>query len=151
MKLVVTFLVACCAWFGVEEHDIAMTVFTVSESAEGLRIEVEYDRDDYASINTSQPDKSATEQLQNYLNQTTSWIINGDKKIISVDRITSDGHHYKAHCHVKLANNKVTDLKVYNRFLLDIQDQTNVIMLKLHDDSRGFRMHEGRQQITVEY
>ncbi|MEL7159244.1 MAG: DUF6702 family protein [Bacteroidota bacterium] len=151
MNLVATFLLVFAAWFSGEEHDVAMAVFTVSESSEGLWIDIEYDRNDYARVNPSQSDQPDGEQFQSYLNETTSWLINGEKKAVNVAEIIADDHHFKARCYVKLASKRITDVKVYNRFLLDIQDQTNVVVLKLYGNSRGFRMHEGRQQITATY
>lgn len=151
MKLIVALLFTLGAAFGTEAHDTPMAIFTVSEQAGNLVLSVEVDRSGYARVNGASEGQPTTTDFETYLNRKSAWVINGEHAPVKVERITSEGHHFTAHCRLDSQVSTVDKLKVYNRFLLDIQDQTNVIMLQLHGDSRGFRMHQGRQLITVEY
>lgn len=151
MKLIIALLFSLGAVFGTVAHDTPMAIFTVSEQAGGLALSVEVDRSGYARVNGDAEETPATENFEAYLNKKSAWVVNGEHAPVKVERITTEGHHFTAHCRLNARVSTVDELKVYNRFLLDIKDQTNVVMLQLHNDSRGFRMHQGRQLITVKY
>ncbi len=45
-----------------------------------------------------------------------------------------------------------SEIRVYNQILLDtISDHENVVIFRLHDKIRSFRMSEGRKEILVNY
>ena len=89
--------------------------------------------------------------FEGYLNEKSSWGINGVHYPGSVEKITTEGHHFTAHCRLSSEGVEVQLVKVYNWFLLEVPDQTNVVMLKLHEKNRGFRMHAGRKVVEARY
>ncbi|MEM8583583.1 MAG: DUF6702 family protein [Bacteroidota bacterium] len=137
--------------FVLPAHDVSMAVFRVSESPEGLRLQINFDRADYEDINGIQGQGIDQLEFQDYLNRTTSWIINGAKHEISVKDLSIEQDHFQAVCAFDGAPPTLRNLKLHNEFLLAVEDQSNVIMMEVNGKTRGFRMHEDRIQITVDY
>ncbi|MEM9835711.1 MAG: DUF6702 family protein [Bacteroidota bacterium] len=147
----ISIFLAMSAIVPVDDHDVPMAIFTVSAAEEGVLLSVEFDQEDYTSANDVElmaPDQCTVED---YLNQTTSWTIDGVKQSLQIQDLKLKGGHIKARFSFSSARGQIKELEIENRFLLTIPNQTNVIMLKLYDRSRGFRMHEGRQEIVVNY
>ncbi|MEM6879477.1 MAG: DUF6702 family protein [Bacteroidota bacterium] len=134
-----------------EAHDVSMAMFRLSESAEGLQLHINFDREDYVDINGLQGQSIEPLELQDYLNRTTSWVINGTKEAIEVKELSIERDHIQVVCSFEGAPLELKNLKLHNEFLLAIEDQSNVIMLDLNGRTRGFRMHDDRIQITVDY
>lgn len=150
MKL---FLLTLLLWVGyasVPEHDNPMALFTLTAAAESLQVTIEFDREDYLAVMRQVADPTDLTVLQTYLQQTTRWTINGCEEVISVQRIQPDQeHHFLLQGQIHVAPADIQHLVVKNSFLLEVIDQTNVLLLEIGDHSRGFRMHADRQQITV--
>ncbi|MEM6772206.1 MAG: DUF6702 family protein, partial [Bacteroidota bacterium] len=123
----------------------------VSATETELLLDVEVDRGGYAQVNGAEQMIPDAETFEEYLNQKSSWVVNGVHYPVSVEKITTEGHHFTAHCKLSSEAADVQQVKVYNWFLLEVPDQTNVVMLKLHEKNRGFRMHAGRKVVEAKY
>ena len=152
MKLMlVSWLLALTGFLGPEEHDLSMAVFRISASESGLQLQINFDREDYGQVNEITLEEINLAQLQGYLDETTSWTINGKKLDVQVEQLQLEDNHIVAICTIASSDMSISTIKVENEFLLPIDDQSNIIMLELNGKSRGFRMHSGRKEIEVNY
>lgn len=151
MKLLISMLFGLSAFLAADDHDVPMAIFTVSTATEGLALEVAFDAADYAAANSLAQDKPDPCELEDYLNRTTSWTIEGQEQALRVQSIGTKEGHLLARCRLGNKVTRVEEIVIENQFLLSIPNQTNVVMLELDDRSRGFRMHEGRQKVSASY
>ncbi|MEM7573936.1 MAG: hypothetical protein AAF433_13600 [Bacteroidota bacterium] len=151
MKMILISLLALASFSAPEEHDVAMAVFRLSVDDAGLSLQINFDREDYCKTSDLSLEAVNRVQLQTYLEQTTNWVINGKKQALIVEEVTAEREHFKATCRFPRVEGAVQQLLLQNEFMLGVDQQSNVIMLDLNGASRGFRMHQGRREIKVDY
>lgn len=151
MKMAALFLAMLLPLLEIEVHDVSMATFRLSEYENGIELNISFDKDDYVRVNKLTDQNIAIDQFQDYLNTTTCWTVNGKKQTIQVETISVKQDHVSATCRTKTTTQPIQKLLVENEFLLDVQDQTNVVVFDLYGKSRGFRMHSGRREIVVTY
>lgn len=151
MKMAALLLSILLPLLGIEDHDVSMATFRLSQSGDSIELTVSFDKDDYVSVNKLIDHDIAPAQFEDYLNTTTCWTVNGKKLNISVEELSVKQHHISATCRIQGTDQSVREVMVENEFLLDVEDQTNVVVLDLNGKSRGFRMHSGRKEIVATY
>lgn len=132
-------------------HDVAMAIFEISSAEEGLEVAIEFDQEDYAKANDLKVNEIDRYRLQEYLDCSTSWTINGTQQKLLLSGFEFKEGHLQATGTIPTGNSPLKSLEIINEFLLSIQDQTNVVLLKIDGATRGFRMHTGRKKIIVGY
>lgn len=150
MLLIKTFLVVA-GIVASPPHDLAMAVFRVEPTENGFTVGINFDQEDYALVNKLVAKQIDRYSFQEYLDCSTNWIINGTQQRLVVTEISEEGDHLQAKCAIEMSTEKLKSMVITNDFLLPIEDQTNVVLLAIDGNTRGFRMHSGRREITVEY
>ena len=137
----------------VSEHDAMIAVFKVSQEGQEIQLEVNFDIEDYHTINNLSADEVNASQLTQYLNKTTNWTFNGEAladKIMVTD-LVAQGEHYHAICRVGSMESNISEISIKNEFLLPLEGHSNIIMIDLNGKSRDFRMHAERKSIEFTY
>ncbi|MTB52533.1 hypothetical protein [Lewinella sp. W8] len=151
MKLMILLILTLFAFESTEMHDVAMATFRVSQTENGLALELTFDQHDYLKVLDLTPKDVTPQQVQDYLDLSTTWVINGEERELLIDKLTTQDHHIVAYGKFDQSKENICDFLVRNEFLLEVEDQTNVLVLALPEKTRGFRMHEGRREIAVSY
>lgn len=151
MRLILLLLTAWISTPGTEDHDVAMATFRLAESDQGVGLDISFDKDDYLNANGLTDRTIELLHFKEYINTATCWTVNGRKLPVEVEKIIPGQHHVSAVCHIRGITFPIREVIVENEFLLDVEEQNNVVILDLNGKSRGFRMHSGRRDITVAY
>ena len=112
-----------------------MAVFRVEPTEQGLSINVNFDKEDYATVHELASEQIDRYHLQHYLDCSTDWVINGTQQQLLVSSVEVKGDHIQAHCQVKLASTDLNRIAISNEFLLDVDDQTNVVLLVINGNT----------------
>lgn len=127
-----------------------MAVFKLTETDDSFQLELIFDREDFAQSTGHAEKKLSKSQLQTYIEKHTQWQVDNHRIMFSVTHLEIDDDHYKASCIAPKEFKKYNRLSVDNTFLLDIDNQSNIIMIDLNNKSRDFRMHSNRRALIVE-
>ncbi|MEM6398354.1 MAG: hypothetical protein AAF741_18525 [Bacteroidota bacterium] len=144
-------LILYSTFFSPPTHDVSMAMFRLSAAENGLDLQIDFDKADYLYVSGLHESTIDIQGFQDYLDRTTSWIIDEKECTAIVRELSTERDHVQVKCFIETASSKHTEFSIYNEFLNGIEDQSNVIILELHDQSRGFRMHNDRTQITISY
>ena len=132
-------------------HDAVTAKFHVVERGEVLLLEIEFDIDNYLKRNESKSNKVSKEDFTEYLNKTTSWLIDNEKIEPKTLSIQYSGHHAKAICFLSESKKKIKSVQVKNEFLLDIKSHINILMLDLNNTFKDYKLDKNRKSVTVNY
>lgn len=139
-------------WFqpSEDDHDAVIAVFKVYQQ-EGLRLEVNFDIEDFTTIQALQPSEVTPNYLSSYLKNKTRWSV-GDRQLnIEVLSIAMERDHFKASCIIANAPAQISNLIIQNEFLLEVEDHSNIMMIDLNETTKDFRMHEKRKELIINY
>jgi hypothetical protein len=132
-------------------HDAVTATFNIIERGEVLILEIDFDKHDYLTLNPSKDHQITTNAFNLYLNETSSWEIDGKKLTPQVLSIKVSGHHAKAICLLDKTVKKVKLVRIKNLFLLDIKSHSNIIKLDLNNTFKDFRLHKEKKELVVYY
>lgn len=135
----------------VVNHDVAMAIFTMTESSEGIEIKVNLDKHHLAQETSIASEQLTADQLEQYLRKHLQFFIDNQQQYFVLVDYQTRGEHLL----IKLLMDKKSidgeSLRIINTCLLTVQDQSNIIQLELNNKTRDYRMHIGRQEIEVSY
>ncbi|WP_299017852.1 DUF6702 family protein [uncultured Polaribacter sp.] len=132
-------------------HDSVSATFNIIKKGHVLLLEIEFDEENYIKFGDANSLEVTKQDLEKYLNKTTSWYFDGKETTPQVLTITSQREHAKVLCFLVEARKNVKTVKVKNEFLIDVKDQANIIKFDLNNSYKDFRLHKGRTQIEVNY
>ena len=132
-------------------HDAEIAVFKLYETDSGLDLIVSFDKEDFLNSQSESVRKIEEIIIQNYINETTKWEINHEVVDVKVTKIIYQKDHIRVDCRMLQGKKDIFNIRITNAFLLDIKDQSNVIMIDVNEKSRDFRMSLERQEIQVKY
>ncbi len=132
-------------------HDAVIAKFHIVERGEVLFLEVEFDSENLVKLNKTNSLRVTKEEFTKYLNETTSWVFDGQKITPKTLSIQTSGDHNKAICFLSKSLKEVKSVQVKNEFLLDIDEQINVVMLDLNKTYKDYKLDKKRKEISVFY
>lgn len=134
-----------------EIHDAVIAKFHIVERGEVLFLEIEFDAENIIKLNKTSSLRVTKEDFSKYLNETTSWFIDGNQITPKTLSIQTTGDHNKAICFLSKSLKNVKLVQVKNEFLLDIEEHINVLMLDLNKTYKDFKLDKNRKEIIVNY
>jgi hypothetical protein len=134
-----------------EFHEAVTAKFHVIERGEVLFLEIEFEEENLIKLNKTSSLRVTKEDFTNYLNETTTWIFNGEKIKPKALTIQATGHHKKAICFLSKSLKNIKTLQVKNEFFLDIEEHINVVMLDVNKTYRDYKLDRERKEIVVNY
>ena len=140
--------------FGIDvspTHDVAIAMFRISQSAEGLALDVTLDIQDLSTDLGIAQEEINLQDVQSYLKLHTQFIFNGDENEIQLLEFKKRRDHFLLKAIFQKDTKDITDIHVHNTCLLNIPDHSNLIQIHLNEQLRDFRMHIERRHIAVEY
>lgn len=149
--LIVLFLNLCYGFFSATDHDAITATFHVIERGHVIMLEVDFDTNDYLSVNTPAHYKITKAEFEDYLNRTTDWEFDDVKVKPKTLSLKQFGHHTKVVCFLSDEAYKTKKIKIKNKFLLGVRTHSNIVMLDLNGVFKDFRLHTARTEITVDY
>lgn len=149
MKILLTFLLSMS--FTLIEHDVAIATFTIYQEAGALMLDVDFDARDLANELDVKPSEITTDLVGNYLSENTEFSFDGEQITISVKELKKKRGHLVAQSVFETDDLEFTNIMVKNTCLLEVEEHSNVIEIKLFGQDRGFRMHKERTFIEVDY
>ena len=147
MKLILTFLLSVSV--ALVEHDVPVATFNIYLEADALKLDVNFDARDLARELDVKPAEITAEMVETYLNEHTEFSFDGEQKTISVKDLKKKRGHLIAQSVFNTDILEFTNIVVRNTCFLEMEEQSNVIEIRLNGHERGFRMHKGRTSIEV--
>ena len=135
----------------VDFHDAVTAKFHVVERGQVLFLEIEFEEENLIKLNKTSSLRVTKEDFTNYLNETTSWVFNGERIQPKALSIQSTGHHKKAICFLSKSLNNINTIQVKNEFLLEIEEHINVVMLDVNKTYKDYKLDRKRKEIVVNY
>ena len=133
------------------KHDAVSATFNIIEKGHVLLLEIEFDEENYIKFGDAQNLKVTKNDFGNYLKKTTSWKIDNEEIIPQVLHIKSVKQHTKVICFLSKAKKNIKTVTVHNKFLIDVENHSNIIQLDINNSFKDFRMHKDRIQLQVNY
>ena len=138
--------------FALPLHDVTIAMFRISESTDGLVLDVTLDLEDYCIDQKVNSSELSARIIQIYLNNNISFQFNKQEvSIVVVKDFTIVEDHIKINCRFENVETKIESINIQNTCLNSVAKHSNIIQLDLNDSFRDFRMHKGRTEIFVEY
>lgn len=132
-------------------HESVSASFNIIKKGHVLLLEIEFDDENFIKFGETENLKVTKKDFQKYLNQTTSWEIDGIILTPQILSVKSIREHTKVICYLSKAKENIKSVRVKNEFLIDVKDHSNIIKLDINNTFKDFRMHKKRIELEVIY
>lgn len=132
-------------------HESVSASFNIIKKGHVLLLEIEFDDENFIKFGETESLKVTKKDFQKYLNQTTSWEIDGIILTPQILSVKSIREHTKVICYLSKAKENIKSVRVKNEFLIDVKDHSNIIKLDINNTFKDFRMHKKRIELEVIY
>lgn len=132
-------------------HDVQVAFFKIHQENEKLMMDVVMEKEDVERTFDELGILLTESSFQNYLQENLIMIINNENQIICFDNMQINDKHITMACNVNEVNENITSLKLNNSCLLNIENHSNIIEIRVNDKQRDFLMNMERTSISVNY
>ncbi len=146
LLLVFTFL-----YFDGPSHDIQVAFFKIHSVDKSIHLELVFEKEDILQSLNTEGYKYSNKNLQNYVVEHFSMKMNKKDVNIDFEVVQIENKHVTIKGKVTKSANRITSMEIQNSCLLDIEDHSNIIELRINDQERDFLMNKARTQIKVEF
>ena len=134
------------------DHDIQVSTFTVYQRpSDKIKLDVVMEIDDLSDELKTTADQLTPNLLETYLNSQTAFKFNGSGKMLRVNAVAVKAKHLIIQSEFEGAVHSVHTLEIQNTCLLGVEDQSNIIEIRLNDQERDFLMNSSRKKIKIEW
>lgn len=133
-------------------HDAVKATFNVIKKGHVLMLEIDFNAEDFLKVNDLDNQTISKDVFAKYLNNTTSWEIDGVKISPCVLSVKPNGHHTKVICFLaKAPKSDVKSINIKNKFLINVESHINVIQVDVNKTFRDFKLDKDRQELAITF
>lgn len=132
-------------------HDVQVAFFKIHQGNDSLEMQIIMEKEDVESTFKESNIRFSENSFQDYLHQNITLWINKEKQILCLDVMEVKEKHISMICNIHDVHDKIESLEINNTCLLNINNHSNIIELRIDDSERDFLMNEGRTSISVTY
>lgn len=132
-------------------HESVSATFNVIEKGYVLLLEIDFDEENYIKFGNAKSLEVTKKDFTKYLEETTSWEIDGELITPQILSIKTNRAHTKVVCFLSKVKKNISTIKVKNEFLIDVEGHSNIIKLDVNNSFKDYRMHKDRKQLEVVY
>jgi len=148
MKILLTYLLSLP--LTLMEHDVAVATFTIYQDADSLRLDVNFDVHDISDALKKKPNDITAEMVETYLNDHTEFRFDGERKTLSVKELKKKRGHLIVQLEFKTAGLEFSNIQLRNTCLIEVEEHSNLLEIRLNNQERDFRMDKNRTYIEVQ-
>ncbi len=132
-------------------HDIQVAHFKIHEENNRILVEFVLEREDVLSTFQANNIPFTDKKFKDYLHSNFSVSINSIHQEIAYGDILVKNKHIHLNGYLPAFDENIHVLEIANTCLLNIEDHSNIIEIKLHDQQRDFLMNSDRTSIRITY
>lgn len=130
-------------------HDIRAAYFEISKKSDSYSLLVRFDRDDILRELGAFGDLN--QAFAQYISGHLSLLFDGEQVDWVVNEVQIQDLFILVECEIPY-DSEVKTINVWNTSLIDsIEGHDNVMVLKLHEKNRSFRLNKKRQKTVIRY
>lgn len=130
-------------------HDIQVSFFKLYKQQEVLVLEIHSELDDFVQAIGITQEEINPGLLTKFVHQYFEIRLDDQEYQIVVDHFEITAKHIDIKARVVDAPDLIHHIDIKNTYLLDIEDQSNIIEIRIHDQERDFLMDQNRTQIQI--
>ncbi len=137
-------------WLSLASHDIQVATFKIYEENSKVLLQVYMEAEDVAQTLDLNIDTITTEVLKKYLEQHTRFFFNQVPQKYDINQVDLDHKHLTITAQFSSPPEDLNHIELHNSCLLEIEDQSNVIELRLNNQEKDFLMNKFRTVIHIQ-
>jgi len=132
-------------------HDIQVAYFKIYENQKNIIVDITFEKDDIVGIFNKDVSKISDEDLIKYVKKHFSIKVDQIKQEMDLGDVSYKSKHITMKGKIASRTTSANSIEVYNSCLLDIEDHSNIIKIRLNDQERDFLMNTKRTSIKLNY
>ena len=136
---------------GIFVHDVQVAFFKIHQENDNLEMQIIMEKEDVESTFKESSIHFNEKSFQDYLDENIALWINKEKQILCLDVMEINEKHISMICNIHEVKDEIESLEINNTCLLNINNHSNIIEIRLGDSERDFLMNKKRTSISVTY
>lgn len=145
MQLIILFLIS--TFFS---HDMQVATYTLSKEDGATMLYINMESKDLSKVLQLPKANIEIENIDRYLQDNNQFSFNGIKKDFKLLDLNTKAKHFVIKAKFIDPPTKIETIEIWNSCLLEIDDQSNIIQIRLKNQERDFLMNKHRSFIKIE-
>lgn len=145
-KVLIIFLM-----LGMNSHDIQVAFFKISQVGDELNIEFVLEKEDVFTTFNQKNITLSDRSLHEYLKENFILSVNKNSKTLSFGKMQIRGEHIYLMGGLSKIKQSISSIEIENKCLLNMEDHSNIIEIRLNNQERDFLMNGDRTSIEINY
>lgn len=143
-------LIAIILCFTLPFHDVQVATFTIYQESKELLFDITFEQDDIEKTFAERGKEYSPEAIKEYVSRNFVVKVNGRNSDLSYSKVESKARHIYLSGTLSSPKRKIKTLNISNTCLLNIEDHSNIIELRIGNQERDFLINSERKVIDVE-
>jgi len=144
-------LLLCLLFFGAPLHDIQVAFFKIHQENNQVHVDFVFEKEDILQTFNKGTSKFSEERLQSYLQDHFTLMINKEMRSLEYGEVKQRNKHIFLRASLAKPIQSIESFEINNTCLLNIEDHSNIIEIRFHEQERDFLMNTDRTTIKVNY
>ena len=132
-------------------HDVQVAFFKIYQVKDFVQVDFVFEKEDLMLSLENEKLNALTDDLENYLQNKFSIIINNEKCTLNYSLAEIENRHISISGSLTKPIRLIQSIEIDNTCLLTIEDHSNIIKVRLHNQERDFLMNADRTSIKIDY
>lgn len=132
-------------------HDIQVAYFKIHQEENAICIDFVFELDDVVATFEEQKKTLTDEHFKKYLEKHFSLRINNEVQNFTFEEMQFKSKHIRLRGNLQKIEQPIKSIILENTCLLNIDNHSNIIEIKLFEQERDFLMNKHRTEINVTY
>jgi len=137
-------------FLGLYTHDIQVAFFKIHQEADQLNIDFVFEKEDLNFL-LDKDEILSNERLEDYINNNFLISVDHQKSNLSFGKVTVEEKHVHINGFITTTSQAIKSLEIKNTCLLDIEDHSNIIEVRINNRERDFLMNNDRTSLQISY
>ncbi len=137
-------------FLGMNTHDIQVAFFKIHQDTEQVNIDFVFEKEDLNFL-LDKDEILSHEKLEDYISNNFSVTVDDQTSNLSFGDVKVESKHIHVHGFIPQTKHTIQSLEIKNTCLLDIEDHSNIIEVRLNNQERDFLMNEDRTTLIITY
>lgn len=138
-------------FFGMTAHDVQVAFYKIHQDDKTFSIDFVFEKDDVDKTFMEAKKQLSDESLQQYLDEHFALTINQEFHKLTFAKMQVSEEHIYVQGSFPLPEVLIQSLEIKNTCLLNIEDHSNIIEVRLNERERDFLMNLDRTAIKIDY
>ncbi len=138
-----------CLLFGLNNHDVQVALFKIHQDEQNVYVDFFIEKDEILQSLTKSEINFSEATLKVYIQDHFTLVLNDEEQKLFFKEVSIKNKHIHLQSLSPFPFRKVNTIGIFNSCLIDLEDHSNILEIRLNNEERDFLMNKNRTSVKL--